>query len=203
MAKDYAKPMSSKKSGTKRGAQSSQPKSSAPAPSKWLMFFVVIATVGLGVGLYYLSTIPSSELSKTNSSSEKPSKPAQTKPSAADTKKEPTKPEYDFYNLLPESSITTSPVDAYKPDPSKPKIQYDFMLQTGSFRRPEDAERQKAMIGFQGLRAEIRKVTSKEGSVWYRVEVGPYTSRSKMNSAIDKLVSVNIQPLVKKTAKDK
>jgi cell division protein FtsN len=202
MAKDYAKPMTTKKSGTKRGAQSSQPSSPAPAPSKWLILFAVLATVGLVLGLYYLSAMPSAEIDKTHISppAEKPIKP---KASVTETKKESPKPEYDFYNLLPESSITTSPVDAYKPDPSKPKIQYDFMLQTGSFRRPEDAERQKAMIGFQGLRAEIRKVSSKEGSVWYRVEVGPYTSRSKMNSAIDKLVAVNIQPLVKKTPKDK
>lgn len=203
MAKDYAKPMSSKKSGTKRGAQSAQPKSSAPAPSKWLMFFAAVATVGLGLGLYYLSTIPSAEIGKNTEAPVAITKSDKAKPSAKEIKTEPAKPEYDFYNLLPESSITTSPVDAYKPDPSKPKVQYDFMLQTGSFRRPEDAERQKAMIGFQGLRADIRKVTSKEGSVWYRVEVGPYTSRSKMNSAIDKLVAVNIQPLVKKTEKDK
>jgi cell division protein FtsN len=34
------------------------------------------------------------------------------------------------------------------------------------------------------------------------VNVGPFTSRSQMNSAVDKLVSINIQPLVRKVPKE-
>lgn len=196
MAKDYAKPMASKKPGLKRGAH--PPSGTTTPPSKWLIFLVLTATFGLGCGLYYLNTIPPSTTETTVSQAPAPinaKKPAIPTPVAP----EDTKPGFEFYKLLPESSVTTSPVDAYKPDPSKPKVKFDYILQTGSFRKPEDAEKQKAIIGFQGLRADVRRVTNKEGSAWYRVEVGPYTSRSKMNSAMDKLVAINIQPLVRKT----
>jgi cell division protein FtsN len=75
------------------------------------------------------------------------------------------------------------------------------MLQSGSFRKAEDAERQRAEIAFQGLRAAVQKIDLEEGNVWYRVNVGPFTSRSQMNAAVDKLVSISIQPLVRKIPK--
>ncbi|HTN35153.1 MAG TPA: SPOR domain-containing protein, partial [Marinobacter sp.] len=40
------------------------------------------------------------------------------------------------------------------------------------------------------------------GAVWYRVNVGPFTSRSQANAAVDKLVNINIQPLVRKIPKE-
>jgi cell division protein FtsN len=54
------------------------------------------------------------------------------------------------------------------------------------------------MIAFQGLKADIRSITNEQGSTWHRVSTGPFYNRSKMNSALDKLVSMQIQPLVKK-----
>lgn len=75
-------------------------------------------------------------------------------------------------------------------------------MQSGSFRSKEDAERQRAQIAFQGLRASIQRINLDNGSIWYRVNVGPFTSRSQMNSAIDKLVSLSIQPLVRKIPKE-
>ena len=74
-------------------------------------------------------------------------------------------------------------------------------MQTGSFRNKSDAERQKATVAFQGIKAKIKVITSDSGTKWYRVTAGPYTNRSKMNGALDKLVAINIQPLVKKTKK--
>ena len=92
-----------------------------------------------------------------------------------------------------------STVDEYTPGPGRPQV--DYLLQSGSFRKAEDAERQRAEIAFQGLRAAVQKVDMEEGNVWYRVNVGPFTSRSHMNAAIDKLVSIRIQPLVRKIPK--
>ena len=75
-------------------------------------------------------------------------------------------------------------------------------MQTGSFRQQQDAERQRAEIAFQGLRAQVKRIDLDSGSIWYRVNVGPFTSRSQMNAAIDKLVNLNIQPLVRKIPKE-
>jgi cell division protein FtsN len=197
MAKDYAKSTNSKK---KSGATSLPPEKESQSPSLWLIFAAIVAISALGYGLYTLSNVPEDAIKKPI-----PANTVQEAKPKAKPKKEPEKsePDFDFYQILPNSEVTTSPVEAYKPDPAKAKVKYDYMLQTGSFKNQKDAERQKANIGFQGLRASVKKVTSKSGTDWYRVEVGPYKSRSKMNSAIDKLVAINIQPLVKKLPKPK
>lgn len=65
-----------------------------------------------------------------------------------------------------------------------------------------DAERQRAQIAFQGLQTKVSQITTDEGKTWYRVNVGPFDSRSQMNSAVDKLVAINIQPLVRKIPKE-
>jgi cell division protein FtsN len=102
--------------------------------------------------------------------------------------------------MLPESEVVPPKVEEYTPGPAQQE--FNYLVQSGSFRSQEDAERQRAQIAFQGLRANIQRIDLDSGSVWYRVNVGPFTSRSQMNSAIDKLVSLNIQPLVRKIPKD-
>lgn len=111
----------------------------------------------------------------------------------------PAKPSFRFYEMLPETEVMPSTVDEYTPGPGRPQV--DYLLQSGSFRNAEDAERQRAQIAFQGLRAAVQKIDLEEGNVWYRVNVGPFTSRSQMNAAVDKLVSISIQPLVRKIPK--
>jgi cell division protein FtsN len=91
-------------------------------------------------------------------------------------------------------------VEEYTPGPTKQD--FNYLVQSGSFRQKGDAERQRAQIAFQGLRANVQRIDLDNGSVWYRVNVGPFTSRSQMNSAIDKLVSINIQPLIRKIPKE-
>ena len=90
--------------------------------------------------------------------------------------------------------------DRYTPGPGQQT--FDYLVQTGSFRQQQDAERQRAEIAFQGLRAQVKRIDLDSGSIWYRVNVGPFTSRSQMNAAIDKLVNLNIQPLVRKIPKE-
>lgn len=105
---------------------------------------------------------------------------------------------FQFYKMLPDSKVVPPKVKAYNPGKALDDDNYNYFVQTGSFRHAGDAERQKARIAFQGLRAEIRKVTNAASETWYRVQIGPYRSRSKMNSAIDKLVAINIAPMVRK-----
>ena len=102
--------------------------------------------------------------------------------------------------MLPESEVVPPKVEEYTPGPTQ--TDFNYLLQSGSFRSKEDAERQRAQIAFQGLRASTQRIDLDNGSVWYRVNVGPFSSRSQMNSAIDKLVSLNIQPLVRKIPKE-
>ena len=100
--------------------------------------------------------------------------------------------------MLPDSKVVTPEVKAYDPGKALTDDNFNYFVQAGSFRHAQDAERQRARIAFQGLRADVQKITLANNDVWYRVQVGPFRSRSKMNSIVDKLVAINIEPLVRK-----
>ena len=158
---------------------------------------LALAAVGGFIGfIVYLNSMPGSG---TPSKSAAPT--VQQAPAKIPAPAEPdvSKPSFRFYEMLPETEVMPSTVDEYTPGPGRPQV--DYLLQSGSFRKAEDAERQRAEIAFQGLRAAVQKIDLEEGNVWYRVNVGPFTSRSKMNAAVDKLVSISIQPLVRKIPK--
>jgi len=111
----------------------------------------------------------------------------------------PITPHYTFYETLPNAKIIPTPeaISHYSPK-SKDGESYLSYLQTGSFRKRAEAEAQKARIAFLGIQTRVNKSKSSSGSVWYRVETAPFTSRSELNGAIDKLVTINIEPMEKR-----
>lgn len=161
---------------------------------KWILS---LATVGGFIGfIAYLNSLPTPD----QTSSTAPAQ-GQTNTGAATPTEKPSdkKPGFKFYDMLPDSEVVTPQVDEYTPGPGQ--TTFDYLVQTGSFKTQADAERQRAQIAFQGLRAFVKRIDMDSGSTWYRVNVGPFTSRSQMNSAVDKLVSINIEPLVRKVPK--
>ncbi len=108
------------------------------------------------------------------------------------------RPDFRFYEMLPDSEVATPDIDAYRPDEDASGQNLEYILQAGAFQTRKDAERQRAQVGFQGLRARIAEVSVDDGGVWYRVMVGPFESRSRMNQAVDRLVEIDIQPLVRR-----
>lgn len=209
MTRDYAKPSTTKEPGkrSKERSHSRKSKTSRPAPrhqkpsapeprpksTPWIIIACVIVVAAFVTGLIYLNKVPPTKSVPPATVTKK----AVTTPAKPDTTSN-TKERFKFYDLLPESEVIPPKVDAYQYKEKGKQIKYEYILQTGSFRSLEDAERQRAMIGFQGLKAQIEKVVTDSNSTWYRVQVGPYTSRSKMNSSMDRLVAIHIQPLVKK-----
>ncbi|MEA1082521.1 SPOR domain-containing protein [Marinobacter qingdaonensis] len=209
MSRDYARKNRSasasatpkKKPARAPGTSKTRARSAAPARAQQgglsLKWILSLAAVGGFVGfIVYLNSLPPSE----------PSRPAQppaakTEPKPATTaKQEDKKPGFRFYEMLPESEVVPPKVEEYTPGPAKQD--FNYLVQSGSFRKKDDAERQRAQIAFQGLRASVQRIDLDSGSTWYRVNVGPFSSRSQMNSAIDKLVSINIQPLIRKIPKE-
>jgi len=161
---------------------------------KWIFS---LATVGGFIGfIAYLNSLPAPDRTGPSAPGQEQAETQQT-PKQESTEK---KPGFKFYDILPESELVPPKVDEYTPGPGQ--TTFDYVVQTGSFRTRTDAERQRAEIAFQGLRAHVRQIDLDGGSTWYRVNVGPFNSRSQMNSAVDKLVSINIEPLVRKVAKE-
>ena len=214
MARDYAKKdrpagkgAASSRKPAPKPRKASPAKRSAPSHSqhgalsfKWILS---LAAVGGFVGfIVYLNTLP------TGQESARPIQPAQQSaepktPAPSTAKQEPSRPReqnFRFYDMLPESEVVPPTVQEYSPNPAQQD--FNYIVQSGSFRSQADAERQRAQIAFQGLRAQVQRIDLESGSVWYRVNVGPFESRSQMNAAVDKLVSINIQPLVRKIPKE-
>lgn len=214
MTRDYAKPTTTKKAGTKTKAKkrpskksSAAPKAApAPASSPGNKFFhialISLILGGFAFGLYKLAQVPNSTNdAKGTSAPQKEAEVAKQEKKKQAIAEPKTEARFQFYDLLPNSEVDTNAVDAYTFKEKGAAEEYLYMIQTGSFKSSKDAERQKATIAFQGLKAKVRAVKNAQGSTWHRVETGPFNSRSEMNAALDKLYAINIQPLVKKSKK--
>lgn len=209
MTKDYAKPSTTRTSASNGKKKPARKKSSAtasgrrkqapPPPPKRgkLIFVLALLIAGFGFGIYSLQKIPATI---TPEPTTKNPKKNVTTASPSATKAAPEQ-RFKFYDLLPESEVIPPKVDSYQFKEKSSSNDYYYVVQTGSFRSSADAERQKATIAFQGLKATIKPVQSAQGTTWYRVMTGPFYSRSEMNNVLDKLVAIQIEPLVKKVKK--
>ncbi len=104
---------------------------------------------------------------------------------------------YQFYKLLEQQKVEVPEVKEYRSTPKDAEISYEYLLQAGSFQAAEDAEAMRANLLLLGL-TTYQKSAEIKGKQWYRVFVGPFTNRSKMNKAHDVLVSHNISPILTK-----
>ncbi len=215
MTQDYAKRPSPRKAPAKKkatrasGAVPNPPKKAAPQyhPGRIRIVLSLLLLLGMFIGgLYMLQSVPPTQQetlavptpsdAPTSTKPKVVEKPKNTQQKATEVASEKD-PRFRFYEILPNTEVETKDIDAYKfKEKTTPKGVY-YMIQTGSFRSPEDAERHKATIAFQGIKAKVEVVQNAQGQTWHRVTTGPYMDRSQMNSALDKLVALNIQPLVK------
>jgi len=54
-----------------------------------------------------------------------------------------------------------------------------YVVQTGSFKKMEDAERLKSQLTTKGFEAFIEKADLKEKGIWYRVVLGPLATKGE------------------------
>jgi len=78
-----------------------------------------------------------------------------------------------------------------------------YVLLAGSFPNIQDAENLKVELLLMNLSAESESVKSKNGDIWHRVLVGPFTDTLKMASARAKLYQNNIDSLKLKRKQSK
>lgn len=214
MAQDYARKTARKPNRNRAAATPKKKPKAGPRPDsrqparrsvakvqhgglslKWILS---LAAIGGFVGFIgYLNSLPAPE--QTDAPASAPEQTDSGKESAV-TGRDENRPGFRFYDMLPDSEVVPPQVDEYTPGPGQATS--DYLVQTGSFRTRADAERQRAQIAFQGLRAYVSRIDMEGGGTWFRVNVGPFNSRSQMNSAVDKLVSINIQPLVRRIPRE-
>jgi cell division protein FtsN len=124
-------------------------------------------------------------------------KPAHKKPADKKTKK----PKFNFYTILPELEVLIPDSETTMPGKNKGSTntstttaKKQYILQVGSLRNPDDAEKYKAKLALLGFEASIQKV-SVNGENWYRVRVGPFHSTSEMYRNLDSLHHHNIDAM--------
>jgi cell division protein FtsN len=91
------------------------------------------------------------------------------------------RPSYDFYTVLPEQNITVDVDPADLPQRSAQKESV-YLLQAGSFRQAEDADRRRGELLLLGLVPIVEETNGSNGR-WYRVVLGPFENRSAMAKA--------------------
>lgn len=195
--KDYAQ----NKRGKASASRASSPRKKAPPKKRFptlLLAVTLLLLGGLGFGLYQLTKVDTATpVAKVTAP--KPTKPVATapKPAPAPAPSQSTeKKRFEFYEMLKESEVKTEEVAVYKSTPKDAKSEHKYLLQAGSFKVKADAERMRAQLILLGLpNVHTNTSTSKDGTLWYRVRLGPFDNRSRLSKAYDKLVQQNIQPL--------
>lgn len=188
MARDYAK--SRQGSGGKRAPARRKPArratgGSATARSPWRWYGAGVLTGAFLSFLLYLGTLPNPGGVAPDQRGERP------------VETEPPRPRFDFYTLLPEQTIDVEvdPGEIAKPRASGGGELY--LLQAGSFRQREDADRRRAELLLLGLEPRVEE-TSGDNGRWYRVYLGPFESRSKMARARSLTANQDIDTLLLK-----
>ena len=180
-----------------------------PAVSRGVMLLTLVVSIAFLAALLMLSKQPDdAKASTVVSEKTNPTKAVKVVPKnkdkAANNKgASEQKDSFDFYTLLPDSEVTPVKVDAYISTPKDPNKKTDALLQAGSFRKLSDANRLRAKLILLNMNNVVaEKTVSSSGSVWYRVRIGPFSSRSTLNKAEDILAQQGIQSLqIKKKAK--
>lgn len=201
MSQDFAK---KKRSSPTRGssARSSNSKSSSKrrsprtkkaqtrSASGWLWFLCGGLLGSLATFLIFISgVVPIPQESKTQT--------VKSNATKAPEEKNIPQPRFDFYELLKESEVVVekSP-DAYDGGGLREQKDMEYLLQVGSFRSPADADRLHAKLALSGFDSQVEKVKVRNGSIWHRVLVGPYASKSKLANTRGKLISQGTETLV-------
>jgi cell division protein FtsN len=110
---------------------------------------------------------------------------------------EPTKPRFDFYNMLPNFEVI---IPEQEPDVStdtaakavvEPGV---YVLQAGSFTQHADADRRRAQLALQGIESTIQRVTI-DDKTYHRVRIGPIEDLEQLNVIRTRLRDADIDVL--------
>lgn len=127
-------------------------------------------------------------------------KPASVAQQPADAKiPAETKPEFDFYQMLPNFEVVIPEQDKEvrrSAEVTKVEKPGTYVLQAGSFRNAADADRLRAQLALVGLESDVQTVTIDKDQTWHRVRMGPFNNLDRLEAARKRLAENDIQALV-------
>lgn len=182
MARDYAKKKPAKRTKRKQPVAASKPAATGSAP--WAAF-----AAGTGFGLFLAFLVWLGVQDNDTSNSIVTDTPAET---AAAERTPTAEPSFEFWNLAEQD------MEFPREDPEFTVSEsQNFLLQAGSFKKMEDADRQRAQLILLGMEPTISESNGDNGH-WYRVRVGPFETKSKLQQARALLAEQNIDTLLLK-----
>jgi len=183
MSRDYKSSRRSTPAKKKRRRVSRKPRrrSDRRIPGwVWLLCGLGLG-LGLAVGTYFLA--PQATVTAVAE------KTAPNKKSAASSRQkvvqeEPEPPRFDFYTLLPKMEVMIPDSVIEEANRALPRAETNlaYVLQTGSFRNPEDAETMKAELALLGIEASVETVVINDKETWHRVRLGPFPNTASLKS---------------------
>jgi cell division protein FtsN len=118
-------------------------------------------------------------------------------PDAGAAAEEPAKT-YDFYDMLPKFEVVVPEKEKdVRPDTrSVPETRPGtYVLQAGSYRNFNDADRIRAQLALQGIQAKVQKVQV-DADIWHRIRIGPISNLDELNRMRQKMRKADIDVLV-------
>ena len=193
MAQDFAKRKQGKstRKAPARKTQAQRRSGEGQSRGKGLRLYVAGVLTGVFLSFIgYLGTLPDPAVSATETGTpEQPEVVIQ-------------RPRFDFYTNLTQESIDevqdqVEPAADVRKPPTATELPEPYLLQAGSFRQPDDAERRRAQLLLLGLEPVIEETSSSNG-IWFRVYLGPFESRELMVRARGLTTNQNIETLLLK-----
>jgi len=194
MARDFAK--------HRGGKRSSASRRSAGGPAGWQLF-----AGGVVTGIFLSFVVYLNALDRPADGAAAPPVGAENDAAgeAGETAAAPApRPRFDFYTLLPEQTIEVAVADQPlepardlgRPDARTPGAE-SYLLQAGSFRQRQDAERRRAELLLLGLEPRVQEVNGDNGR-WFRVYLGPFAARAEVGRARELTAAQDIDTLLLK-----
>lgn len=97
--------------------------------------------------------------------------------------------ELTFYQILPDVEVKVPDweIPSSTKSGAEPAADVTYAIQVGSFKQFADADRAKAQLALTGIQANIQRAVINGQDVWYRVNIGPYSSSAELNGMRAKL----------------
>lgn len=110
----------------------------------------------------------------------------------------PVLPQFDFYTILPEKEVIVPDYEINTRTREERVGQAktaSYILQAGSFKEFEDADKLRAKLATMGIESKVEK--AKVGNViWNRVKMGPFTQITSVNTVRSRLRENGIDVIV-------
>jgi cell division protein FtsN len=171
-------------------------KPAPPRGGEWRWLLIVLLVGAFAAFLIYLRVAAKPGEKIPPAKQQLVVKPQQ--PKAAPQKPKSFEPTFDFYTILPEQEVVV-PEPEIKTRAREESIgkskDAQYVIQAGSFRNPEDADKVKARLAMMGIEAKIE--TAKNGAAtWNRVKIGPLTKMAKVDAIRSRLHAAGIDVVV-------